>query len=189
MSSSRVNSVAIIGSLISTRPAALSTQVLQIDLSAPRFTRFAGESTNDGRKSGKFFQMGRGQPIEHQSASRREHEVNHATVVGIEMSTHEPGQLSSVDELDDAVMTHEQVLGQFADRGRGWSGMTPDRQQQLMLLGRDPNRSCLLLAPFQKASQRDTDVEQLPILIVVEPFRCVHGTSLAGDSSVDHRAS
>ena len=58
-------------------------------------------------------------------------------------------------QLDRAVMAQEEMRGDIADGWRqrrsvlaGLGAMAPDREQQLMLGGGEPDRSCLTLTPI-----------------------------------------
>lgn len=56
----------------------------------------------------------------------------------------------SIHELDDAVVSEQQVLGHLADRRR--PTVTADGEQQLVLGARQPDRLGLVLAPTQEPS-------------------------------------
>jgi hypothetical protein len=65
----------------------------------------------------------------------------------------QPGRRGSVDQLDGAVVTHEQVSSHVPDGRTARVGMPPDRQQELVLRRGEPGRLGLLAAPAEEAAQ------------------------------------
>ena len=57
----------------------------------------------------------------------------------------------SVDELDNAVVSQQQVLGHLPDRGR--LAVASNGEQQLVLRSGEPDGLCLVLAPVLEAAQ------------------------------------
>lgn len=97
--------------------------------------------------------------------------MDDAVVGRIEIPTHEPAGLGSVDELHGRVMTQEQVTGEVADRRV--VTMTSDREEELVLGRRETGRLGLLLAPPQEAAKPISKVEELRVLAVVEVHKSI----------------
>ena len=70
--------------------------------------------------------------------------------MGIADPLDQAGSDCSVDQLDDAVVSQQQMLGHLADRRR--LAVAPYREQQLVLRAGEPDGPCLLLAPVLEAA-------------------------------------
>ena len=82
--------------------------------------------------------------------------------------------LCAVDQLDHAVMAQEEVIGNLPDRRR-LRPMAADREEQLVLGGRQPNLSGLVLTPSLEATQTITEGEQSGEVVVPQmSASCCH---------------
>jgi CRP/FNR family transcriptional regulator, cyclic AMP receptor protein len=89
-------------------------------------------------------------------------------LLGIAVSGDEAGVLRAVGELDRAVMADEQRMRHLADGRPAGSRLSTDREQQLMLSGRDPGASCLVPAPAQERAQRVAQLGQAHVVAIRE---------------------
>ena len=116
------------------------------------FFEFAPECAHGWGEVCKLLEMCLGERVElgHSSFSERDAD---STVVGrVGVADDQPGYRGAVDQPDGAVVAQHQVVGDLADGGAGGIGVAADREQQLMLRGREPGRLGLLLAPAQEAA-------------------------------------
>ena len=86
--------------------------------------------------------------------------------MGIADPLDQSGGDCSVDELDDAVVSQQQVLGHLPDRRR--LAVAPNGQQQLVLRSGEPDGLRLLLAPMLKAAQAVPERQQPDEVFVSE---------------------
>lgn len=91
--------------------------------------------------------------VELGGALRGEPEAHSRPAVGIGTALNESRRDRAVDQANSAVVTKQQVIGDVADGRAGGIWVALDRQQELMLSGREPGRPRLALAPAQKAAQ------------------------------------
>jgi hypothetical protein len=111
---------------------------------------------------------------------------SHLTLVGrVGSALHETGGLRPVDELDRTVMTEEQMIGHVADGGPQRTGtatgaafavrftVTANREQELVLRGRQTRGRRLLFAPAQEPPQSGAELEESRVLGITEAPR--HG--------------
>jgi hypothetical protein len=96
----------------------------------------------------------------------------------VDMPVDEPGMHRAVDEADRAVVMEQQRIGRIADRGSVAVWMAADREQQLMLRGRDADGRRLLLAPPEELTQSGSQIEQTSVVVVVGFVIVGHGGSL-----------
>ena len=71
--------------------------------------------------------------------------ANDSLVVDVVDTLDQTSRNGSIHELDDAVVSEQQVLSHLADRRR--TSVTADCEQQLVLGARQPDRLGLVLAP------------------------------------------
>ena len=93
-----------------------------------------------------------------ESASRRrrvlgQRETNGAPVVRVASALDEARIFRAVDEPDCAVVLEQEVTGDVADRGTGWIWVAFDREEELVLGGREVLRAGLLLAPAEESGR------------------------------------
>jgi hypothetical protein len=69
-----------------------------------------------GRKTAQFFQMKGREPFQLPRSFRREFETDNTPIVGGPTPLDESLGVSSIDQLDSAVMSEHQVVRDFADR-------------------------------------------------------------------------
>jgi hypothetical protein len=93
-------------------------------------------------------------------ACRCQGQPNHPPVVAVSVPLHEAEGLDSARKLDHAVVTHEQVLGDHADRRATGIAVTFHRKQQLVLNMSEANCGGLFLAPPIEPSQRGAESQQ-----------------------------
>src|SRR4029077_4516139 len=74
-----------------------------------------------------------------------------------------------VDELDGAVVTELEPLGEGADRGRDAGRHATDGEQQLVLPGLEPDRAGSLLAEAKEPSQLVAERRQRAVVRMGEP--------------------
>jgi hypothetical protein len=98
-------------------------------------------------------------------AGVREAEPDDSVVGRIDASLNQSGQLGTVDETHDTVVPQQEVVGELAD-GRCAAGVPADREQQLILRGRDAGVEGLLFAPMQEASELVTERQEALIVRV-----------------------
>jgi hypothetical protein len=110
------------------------------------------------------------EPVEKATAGGREGEADHAAVVRVDEALHEAGDLGPIDQLDGAVVAQEEVVGDVADGGRVGPGMAADGEQQLVLLGGEPDGGRLLTTPVQELAQCRAEGEQPLVIAVLETF-------------------
>ena len=92
--------------------------------------------------------MSAGDRSEASCPGSREAKANDAMVATVRLSTDETGELGAVDELDNAVVAQEHMVGDVPDSGV--TAVSADREQQLILGRRDPGVDRLLFAPVQE---------------------------------------
>ena len=102
---------------------------------------------HDRRKAGELLEVGGGEPIEHPMTFRRELQAHQAPIFSVAITVHEAGPLGSVDELDRAVVTEQQVAGDVADRWIVRPVVAAHGQEELMLLARQSRSGGLVLTP------------------------------------------
>jgi hypothetical protein len=98
----------------------------------------------------------------------RELQADEAPVGAVSVAANESRPFGPVHELDRAVMTEQQVLGDLPDRRVVGPTMAPHCEQELVLLAREPSRHRLALAPVQEAPEAGPELQQLPVLLVVK---------------------
>jgi nucleotide-binding universal stress UspA family protein len=75
-----------------------------------------------------------------------------SVIVAVDRTLHEPDALGAPDQLDDAVVAQQKMVGDVSDRRR--AVVSRDGQQQLVLGGREPDGPGLPLRPPFEAAQR-----------------------------------
>ena len=105
-------------------------------------------------------------------------------IVAVLAPLHQPGRHPPVDQLDRAVMAHQQAASDLPDGRAGWVWMPPDRNQQLLWGWRHARHGGLVGAPAQGPAPPGADVEQplvvsllqrhIPALSCDETWRCRH---------------
>ena len=95
---------------------------------------------------------------------RSEAHPNDPVVVGIGGAPHQPGALGTIDELDCAVMLEQQVCGDVPDRRI--AAVPADRQQQLVLGGRQAGGPGLFLRPPHEPAQPVPESQQIGELVL-----------------------
>ena len=110
---------------------------------------------------------------------RGQRESNDSLVVDVRLSADEVGALGSVHELDDAVVSEQQVVGDVGDARR--RSMPTHGEQQLVLACSDPSSSGRLLAPAEEPPQAVAKREQPAEVLLVEPTSsgCAEGHIVA----------
>jgi hypothetical protein len=81
----------------------------------------------------------------------------------------QPKLLGAVDELDRAVMSGAEVVGDFSDVGPVRSGVSLDREQELVLGGGEPHRGGLFAAPSEELTKSDPEGEQPAVVQISSP--------------------
>ena len=87
-------------------------------------------------------------------------------VVVVTSSFEQSGGDGPIDELDDAVMAQEQVIGDVTDRG--WRAVAADREQELVLRTGETGRLGLFVAPVLEAAQTVAERQQPSEVLVLE---------------------
>lgn len=72
---------------------------------------------------------------------------------------HQPGPHATVDQLDGAVMTDEEVRGDLAHRRAIFFGMPTNDQQELVLGGGEPHVAGLAGAPLEKQAETVAELQ------------------------------
>lgn len=117
---------------------------------------------------------------------RCQHKPDNSPVSLVSMALNEPEGLDPAHQLHHAVLSHQQILRNLADRRAAGIAMTFHRQQQLVLYVREPNSAGSLLAPPVEPSQRGAEPQQRgEVRLARSPRpRLRHGQSVVG-----HRAT
>lgn len=87
-----------------------------------------------------------------------------AGVVGIRSSFHQAGLLDPVDQLARAVVSQEQIVGDFTDSGSAGVLMSAHGQEQLVLRRSQPGLSGLGFAPPHETAQPGAQGQQALIV-------------------------
>jgi hypothetical protein len=90
---------------------------------------------------------------------------SHDPLVGrIVLAPHESRLLGAVNQLDRTVVAQQKVVGDVADARR--AAVTANREQQLVLCGRDADVSSLLLAPVKEPPESVAEVQE-PLEVIL----------------------
>ena len=119
-----------------------------------------------GREMSEFVEVLGGEPREPLGAFARERESDDAVVIGVGAPRDQSCRLGSINELDRAVVAQQKLVRDIPDRGAVGAAVPADREQQLVLGGRQPGVLGLLLAPVQEASQTGAQLEQVGVVRV-----------------------
>ena len=84
----------------------------------------------------------------------------HRPQIAVRAPLHQPGRTRPVDQLDRAVMAHQQVASHLPDGRAGWVWMAADGKQQLVLGWSHARHGGLVGAPAQEPVQPGAEVEQ-----------------------------
>jgi len=74
-------------------------------------------------------------------------------VIAVSDASEQPGRFGAVHEAHGAVVAQQQLVGDVADLGSAGINVPSNREQQLMLGGGQPGRSCPILAPMLEPPQ------------------------------------
>ena len=123
-------------------------------------------------EAAQLFDVSRRQGLQLPAAQGRETEPDDAVVAGVLGPGHQARLLGAVDELDDAVVSEQEMAGDVADRG----GRTvpTDGEEELVLGGREAGPARCLLAPAEEPAQPVPEREQRPVVRVLEPASAAH---------------
>ncbi len=130
-----------------------------------------GERPERAPQTGQLLEMTRAQCLEPRAAVAAEGDPHDPLIRRIGTPLHEPRGLGAIDELDDAVVPQEEQLRELSHRRGLVTGRAPDREQELVLRGREARRRRLLLAPAQEPPQLPAELEQPRVVAVGEPPR------------------
>lgn len=115
------------------------------------------------------FKVGPGQLPHGPVAFRGQADPGNPPVVRVGRPFHQSRGLSAVNELDRALRPQHEVLSEIADRGRLPVPLALDRDEQLMLRGRQARRLRLVFAPPVEAAQGNAEFQQLLKVSLSEP--------------------
>jgi hypothetical protein len=117
--------------------------------------------------------VGVGEGLDALGPPRRESQADDSLIVVVVGSLHQPCSDGAVDELDDAVVAQEEVVGHLADRRR--RSVAADGKEQLVLGTGEAHGLGLLLAPALEAAQPVAERQQtLEVLVVKGPASLSH---------------
>ena len=116
------------------------------------------------REVAQFGQMRGGEVTELVLAEFGEHDPDDPAVLVIARPADEPGVFGPVDEFHRAVVAQQQVPGQLADGRR--RSVSLDRDEQLVLRGRQARVARPRLAPAQEFAQAGTEGQQVLIVVL-----------------------
>ena len=102
-------------------------------------------------------------------AVRGQPEADGAVVVRIVLAADQPRAGRPVDQADRAVVPQQERRRDVAEGRPAAVRMAPDREQELVLGGRDAERLGLLLAPVEEAPELGAEAEEPLVVRVVEP--------------------
>ena len=119
----------------------------------------ADERVHRRSEASELLEVGGGESIEHPTALRGELEPHETSVATVAVPAHQAGPLGPVDELDRAVVAEQEMLGDVTDRRIVGPGVTPHRQQELVLLARQAGGGGLVLTPAQEAPQAGSELQ------------------------------
>jgi hypothetical protein len=105
-----------------------------------------------GSEAFELFKVERRERFELHGPYRGEAEADDPLVVLVAGAGHQSSLLGPVDEADGAVVAEKQVVGGLADGRASRVGVAANGEQQLVLGGREPSLSGLLLAPALEAA-------------------------------------
>jgi hypothetical protein len=105
----------------------------------------------------KLREVGRRQALHQPVALVCEEHPHHTGVFLVLLAADDAGVLRAVDQAHRAVTLQQQVIGKIADRRRLRPWMSFDRDEHLVLCGRQARRSRLVLTPVQEPPQRHAE--------------------------------
>lgn len=109
-----------------------------------------------------------GELAEAAGAAVREGDAYDAVVVAVRAATHQAGGLGPIDELDDTVMTQEQ-LGREITHGRITRlGTAPHGEEELVLGRGDPGLDGTFLGPVEIAAEAGAEGEETLVVLITE---------------------
>lgn len=104
-------------------------------------------------------------------ASVRESDAHDAVVVAVRAATHQAGGFGPIDQLDDTVMTQDQ-LGREITHGRITRlGTAPHGEEELVLGRGDSGVGGTLLGPVEIAAEAGAEGEETLVVLVAERYR------------------
>jgi hypothetical protein len=112
--------------------------------------------------------VGSGQGLDPPRAQVGELESHDSLVMLVIDALHQSSADGAVDELDDAVVPEQEVLGDFPDRRR--RAMPADREQELVLGAGEPDGLGLRFAPVLEPAQPVAEIQQ-PAEVLVTKLR------------------
>jgi len=87
-------------------------------------------------------------------------ESDDTVVVFVPGANDEPCRFGTVDEANRAVVTKEEIVGNFADGRPSRIIVTSNGKQELVLSGRQTSGTCLLLTPSIEVAQASSERKQ-----------------------------
>jgi hypothetical protein len=122
------------------------------------------EPVQERGEAAQLTQMHRREPVDPATSEPGEPDPYHPPVGPVRRALDQTGGGSAIDEADDAVMPADQPFGELADRRSATVGMSLDRQQELVLRGRQPGGPGLCLTPLLEPAQCRPEFEQVRIV-------------------------
>jgi hypothetical protein len=110
---------------------------------------------------GELLEVHLHQVLEFVRARRRQNDPDDAAVAGVGGPVDETGRLRTRDQFAGTVMPKDEVFGHLADGRPVGTGVTPDREQKLVMRWRDADGFDLKLAPAQKPAQAGPQLEEM----------------------------
>lgn len=131
-----------------------------------------GESLRDCLKmsteTAQLLHVQRGEFLESARAVFTERETNNAVIVSVSRPFNQSRRGGAIDQADCRVMSQQQIVGDFANRGSSWVVVPSNSEEQLMLSGREADRVRLLFAPTLKETHAGSNTEESSVNLIGE---------------------
>ena len=125
-------------------------------------------SENAAAESVELFEVALAETCQLVGSGSGDGEANHSMVGGVTRAAEVAGLHGAIDEAGRAVVAEQQSLGNVADRRGLRSGVSPDREEELVLRGCESFAFGFFLAPVQEPPQLGAELEQSSVVRIRE---------------------